>query len=240
MTMPKISDMTMLATQLLDQEPRTTVLSFDPGGDADYAALALLVFAAEAPRYTRPYLCQRVVRFVHGMDYGEIERRVVQSYQDVIRQRDAEHWARWGHVSPGNRPPRGQVIALVERNGVGRAMIDGLRRQGVEVVSVWTSGGDGWATQPSQFTVALNDIVRTLLQVWGHKRLWFAQFSEDELKLLEQECRDYEHHLTQGGRSTYRSRAGAHDDVLRALAQGIAWCEHGQPWAVRTLKVLGV
>jgi hypothetical protein len=41
------------------------------------------------------------------------------------------------------------------------------------------------------------------------------------------------------GRSTYRSRSGWHDDVLRALGQGVAWCEHGQLGEVRTVRLIG-
>jgi hypothetical protein len=234
---PDISEQTLLAQALLDQEPRTSVMSFDPGGDSDYAALALLTFAAGAPRYTRPLLCQRVLRIPHGFDYGEIESMVVGAYRDVVRQRDADWWARWGQVAPSKRPGRGRVVALVERNGTGRGLIDGLRRQQVDVISVWTSSGDGWESKAAEFTIALNDVVRS---VWGERRLLFAQFSEQELSTLEQECRDYEHHLTAAGRSTYRSRAGSHDDVLRALAQGVAWCEHGEPWSVYTVKLLGI
>jgi hypothetical protein len=235
----EISEQTLLAQALLDQEPRTSVLSFDPGGDSDYAALALLTFAAGAPQHARPLLCQRIMRIPHGYDYLELEAMVVSAYRDVIRQRDMAWEARWGHVGPSKRLPRGRVVALVERNGTGRGLIDGLRRQQVDVISVWTSGGDGWESKAAEFTIALSDVVRSLLRVWGQRRLLFAQFSEQELATLEQECRDYEHHLTQSGRSTYRSRSGGHDDVLRALAQGVAWIEHGRPWSVVSTKVLG-
>jgi hypothetical protein len=216
------------------------VLSFDPGGDSDYAALALLTYASEAPRYQRPYLCQRVMRFPHGYDYLEIEALVASAYHDVVRQRDELWERRWWNVGPAKRAPRGRALCLVERNGVGRAMIDGLRRRGVEVISVWTSGGDGWEVKASEFTIALADVVRALLRVWGERRLYFAQFSEDELRTLEAECRSYESRLTPSGRLTYASREGSHDDVLRALAQGVAWCEHGQPWSVSTGKILGL
>jgi hypothetical protein len=235
-----VSEQILRAQAILDAEPRSTVLSFDPGGDCDFAALAMVTFASEAPRYSRHYLCQRVIRFPHGYDYVELEALVVAAYRDVVRQRDEAWEARWWSVGPAKRAPRGKVRCLVERNGVGRAMIDGLRRQGVEVISVWTSGGDGWESKASEFTIALTEVVRTLLRVWGERRLLFAQFSEDELAILEAECRSYESRLTPSGRLTYASREGAHDDVLRALAQGIAWCEHGQPWSVVSRKLLGL
>lgn len=239
MTTPEMSEQTLLAQAILDAEPRTTVLSFDPGGDSDYAALALLTFAAQAPRYQRPYLCQRVMRIPHGYDYVEIEALVAGAYRDVVRQRDAAWEARWWHVGLAKRAPRGRVLCLVERNGVGRAMIDGLRRQRVDVVSVWTSGGDGWESNASEFTIALNEVVRALLRVWGERRLLFADVPGPELAVLEEECRNYETRLTPGGRLTYASREGSHDDVLRSLAQGIAWCEHGNPYSVVSQKVLG-
>jgi hypothetical protein len=105
---------------------------------------------------------------------------------------------------------------------------------------VWTSGGTGYATEGAQFSIALVEIIHTFLRVWGHRRLLFADMGEEELRVLEQECRDYEHHLTLAGRSTYRSRAGSHDDVLRALGQAVAWCEHGERWEVRSVKLMGV
>jgi hypothetical protein len=236
---PEISEQTILAQALLEKEPRVTVLSFDPGGDSDYAALALLTYAQQDRVDTRRYLCQRVLRVPHGTDYPEIEDLVVSAYVDVVRQRDRTHQQRWGPVRASKRPPLGAVYVLVERNGVGRGMIGALRRRGVPVTSIWTSGGEGWAHEPAAFSIALSEIVRTLLRVWGWRRLLFAQFSEAELALLEGECRDYEHRVTQAGHSTYRARSGSHDDVLRALAQGVAWCEHGH-LPVRASKVTGV
>jgi hypothetical protein len=96
---------------------------------------------------------------------------VVQSYQDVIRARDTAHWGRWSHVGAGKRPKPGKVVAVVERNGTGRGLIEALRRAKLEVVDVWTSGGTGYHTQGAQFSVALVEIVQTLLRTWSHRRL---------------------------------------------------------------------
>jgi hypothetical protein len=239
MNHPEISEQTILAQAILDAEPRTTILSFDPGGDSDHAALALITFAEAAEPYTRSYLCQRVRRIPLYTDYTTLESLIIQSYRDLVAARDAAHWIRWRHVGPAKRPKRGDIIALIERNGTGRGLIEALRRAKLEVIDVWTSGGTGYATQGAQFSVALVEIIHTLLRVWGQRRLLFADMEEAELDVLEQECRDYEHRLTMAGRPTYRSRPGSHDDVLRALAQGIAWCEHGQRYTVGTQRLLG-
>jgi hypothetical protein len=126
---------------------------------------------------------------------------------------------------------------LCERNGTGRAVVGGLRRCGVPITSIWSRGGRGWGTDQDAFSVALLEMVHATLMVWSSRRLLFANLSESAIRILEEECRNYEHRLTAGGQSTYRSRAGTHDDVLRALCQAVAWCEVGVP-DVRASKVI--
>lgn len=120
------------------------------------------------------------------------------------------------------RPPlKGAVAALVvDATGVGAAVVDLFEDAGlgVRLVPVTITGGaeayEGWE---GAWRVPKRDLVGIVQVLLQRRRLRIAQALLEAGRLLE-EMEQFRVEITERGRDTYAAAAGAHDDLVVALA----------------------
>jgi hypothetical protein len=193
------------------------VLGLDLGRAIDPSALAVLQWARPAPGGPRPvYEVPLLKRWSLGTPYRQIVAEVA-------------HFLK--------APPLCQfypVLAL-DATGVGAAVsemcLEQFRAEGVRagfVEIVITAGGA--VTQdlerPGSWHVAKRQLASVLQVLLGNRRLLIAEHLADA-QALKQELADFSYKVTEALELTWEAlRAGAHDDLVLALAIASWAAEH--------------
>lgn len=164
-------------------------------------------------------------------DCIHLDRWRGRSYNDVLpvvpnleqRLRVADNQERMAAGRFTNDHP--VIDLLVDRTGVGRAVLDTLRAGGLNCVGITIHGGDAVTRDDGDFRVPKRDLVGTLQVLLQNQRLKIAE----ELPLasvLSQELRNFRAKISLGGHDSYGAgddwREGNHDDLVLATAMA-AW-----------------
>jgi hypothetical protein len=114
----------------------------------------------------------------------------------------------------------GQCSLIVDGTGVGRPVIDLLRRGGLScsLMPVIITGGDVESQENEYYRVSKKDLISGVQVLLQREELQIA--SKMELAaVLEQELADVRVKITAGGREQYGAwREGQHDDLVLAVA----------------------
>jgi hypothetical protein len=215
------------------------IIAIDLGTRQDYTAIAVLrQYAVPTGDYVR-----RQVGFdlVQGAIYepvldGEscydlihLERWRGRGYRDVVpvakqlidAVRDDTHWRR---VEAGmvNRPQLPTVV-IVDATGVGVAVVEDLRANGLPCVGITITGGETVHRYGDDLSVPKRDLVSALMVVVENTRLTIA----DGLPLADvliDELTNFAGTKTLTGRDSYGAaapwREGNHDDCVLSVALG--------------------
>jgi hypothetical protein len=117
----------------------------------------------------------------------------------------------------------------VDSTGVGRAVTDQLRAEGLYFKSVVITGGDEEVRDGNTYKVPKKDLISRpqLLLQEGNRRLKIAP-SLPEAGTLVEELLSYRYKITGAGNDTYGTwREGQHDDLLLALCLAV-WAAEGR------------
>lgn len=114
------------------------------------------------------------------------------------------------------------VALLVDAGGVGVAVLDYMRQQGLRPWSITATGGDHVnMPEPGVLRVPKRELVAAAQVALAQQRLRIAA-SLSHAATLTHELRNYQIKISAAGHDSYAAREGEHDDLLYATAQ-LAW-----------------
>jgi hypothetical protein len=192
------------------------IVGLDLGQAADFTALAVLERPADQHSNV-VYALRHLRRFTLGTPYTEIVPAVSQLV-----------------AAP---PLAGRVSLVVDQTGVGRAVVDMLKRSvSCQVVPVTITAGQN-VTQAENGSrhVPKKELVTCLQLLLQARRLQIAR-SLPEAATLVRELENFRVKITQAAHETFGAwREGQHDDLVLAAALAGWWAERGScgPWEVK-------
>ncbi|MGD0894547.1 MAG: hypothetical protein ABSA08_00770 [Acidimicrobiales bacterium] len=128
----------------------------------------------------------------------------------------------------------GPTITVVDYTGVGRPVVDLLRRRLHGGVKAVTISGANAVTQPNPYEVVVpkRDLIGALEVVLQTHRLVIVDGLQGTSD-LRAELVAFQFELSQRGRDTYEAASGFHDDLVLALSLAIWNAEKDQGWVWR-------
>jgi hypothetical protein len=172
------------------------VIGVDPGQQVDPTAIAVV----QVGRGQRPlFRCGHLQRLPLGTSYPEMVWRVKELSDRPIF--------------------RGRSEIVVDETGVGRAVCDLFEDQGFYPQRVTITAGYGAEVKDSarHYSVPKLQLVSRLQSLLHDRRLRIQKGLPD-VPALVSEFSDFQQKVTDSGRWRFGARAGAHDDLVLALA----------------------
>lgn len=201
------------------------LIGLDLGQSNDYTAIAVL-----AQRGVPIGSTSRAFHEVH-YDVVHLDRWRGRSYNHVLPvvRTLGDHLLVVHHreliaagVYDGTSPA---VTLLVDRTGVGRAVLDNLRAAGLDGIGITIHGGDAVTRDDGDVRVPKRDLVGTLQVLLQNQRLKIAE-QLPLASVLSQELRNFRARISLGGHDSYGAgddwREGNHDDLVLSVAMA-AW-----------------
>jgi hypothetical protein len=199
-------DEELLSLSLLSWRPcRRFVVGLDLGQAQDFTALAVVHRSAGRDGVVQvPHL----ERFPLGTSYPTIVGRVAQLL-----------------ATP---PLREQASLVVDRTGVGGAVVDLLAEAHLSPVAVTITGGDKvHRDSKTRYSVPKRELVSVLQVLLQTGRMKIAS-ALPEAEVLVKELLTFQVKITSNAHDTYGAwREGTHDDLVLALALAAWYGEHG-------------
>lgn len=115
---------------------------------------------------------------------------------------------------------------IVDGSGVGRAVVDLLKRGGLTFQPLAITGGDGQSYENGWHRVSKMVLVSTLQAALHSGELKIAAGLKDA-KVLVNELRDFRATFTSAGNVVFAARESAHDDLVLATAIALWWRRRG-------------
>lgn len=215
----------------LDALGRRTVIRIgvDLGQSMDFTAIAV---TEQTESEGKPaFLCRAIERLPLGTPYTHVADRVAFIMSDLRNRSDAEE----AGGKPGYR-----LECVVDRSGVGAAVMDLLRERGVRpLVEVVIVGGDTVTERDgNRISMGKVHLVTRMKILQEQRRLKLPP--TEEARLFADELKDYRVDITQAGNQTFSARSGKHDDIIIAVAlsTGTGLKSHAVPFvlAMRAVK----
>jgi hypothetical protein len=179
--------------------PRAFYLGCDPGQAIDPTALAVVERLADPAGGKKPiFRC------------GHLERLPLDTpYPGIIQ-----------HVRRllGREPFRGRAELVLDLTGVGRPVADLFEAEGLRPVKVSITGGSEATVDEHGVHHVAKLILVSTVQTLLHDGRLLIQKDLPEAPILKTELEDFRAQVTDSGRWTFGARAGAHDDLVLALA----------------------
>ena len=188
-------------------------LGLDLGQTRDFTALAVLERSpptdAGAAAEQSEYALRHLHRFPLGTPYTEIVPAVATLVQSG---------------------PLAESPVVVDQTGVGRAVVDMLRRAGGWVVPVTITGGHAVTmSEDRSFHVPKKELVTCLQVMMQSRRLRIAR-GLHEAAVLVRELQQFQVKITTAANETFGVwREGQHDDLVLAVALACWWAERNPP-----------
>ncbi len=194
----------------------TFVLGLDLGQVHDYTALAVVERPAPPDNaeesQTVVYALRHLQRYALGTPYTDIVPAVMQQARSV---------------------PLGGSPLVVDQTGVGRALVDMLRRAGGagRIIPVTITGGQTISrTEDGSYHVPKKELVTCLQLLLQERRLKMPR-DLPHVQTLVQELHSFQVKITLSAQETFGAwREGVHDDLVLALALACWWAERNPPW----------
>jgi len=181
------------------------VMGLDLGQARDPTALAIL---ERVPGATRADPVTHEVRHLHRWPLWTPYPQIVGNVREMLE-----------------RPPltRATAALVVDATGVGAAVVDLFEDAGlgVRLVPVTITAGNEAHEGFEGWRVPKRDLVGVVQVLLQRRRLRVAQGLAEAARLVE-EMEQFRVDITERGRDTYAAAAGAHDDLVVALALA-AW-----------------
>jgi hypothetical protein len=211
------------------------VMSIDLGQSRDYTALAILKKEEQQVRkkFKWEMMRQAVLdaaeeedgRLVGGnsrktiINLGYLSRFALgTSYVDITRE---------VALLLGREPYKGRTQLVVDKTGVGIAVVDMMRDAGLDPIPVTITGGQsvGGQSWGEGYTVPKRDLVGALSCALQQYRLKIQK----DLKLAPifvKEAANFRYKISASGHDTYdAARESVHDDIVLSVAIGVWYCD---------------
>ncbi len=193
---------------------RDFIIGVDLGQARDYTAIAVLERFEELTgkaakgrwltqvRYEMPHLERPPL----GTSYPAINSRL----KDLIAQ----------------LPAHKRLKIVVDRTGVGRPVVDLMRKEGLKVIPITiTAGGSVTGGAYGGYNVPKRELVSNLAIIFQAGRLKISRALPEAAQLVE-ELQNFKIKITLAGNDTYEAwRESDHDDLVLAAAMG---CWYGE------------
>lgn len=162
----------------------------------------------------RDYSALSVIRSGETEDVIHLERVPLNtSYVDQVNHLTALH----SHVRKQGHPS----YLIVDSTGVGRAVIDLLRKAGESPIAISITGGDKPTITGYDWHIPKRDLIHALISAFQSRRLKIAR-SLPYAETLTRELLNFKLKLNSKGHDTYNAgKDSIHDDLLMSVAQGI-------------------
>lgn len=118
-------------------------------------------------------------------------------------------------LSCNGHPP----LLVLDGTGVGAAVEDILRRDGLQPISIKIHGGHNVTRKPGELHVPKKDLIITLLRVWNTGRLQIAA-GIPEAETLKIELQKFKVRINPRTRRATYAGDGAHDDIVLSVSLG--------------------
>jgi hypothetical protein len=183
-------------------------IGLDLGQAQDPSALAVLETADDRP--PRTYSGRHLQRWSLGTSYPTVAKEAAE-----LAEAMALSW-------------RSQVSLCVDATGVGRAVVDLLRREPmphVRMIPILITGGDTVTQERGFWHVPKRDLIAAVQVALQTQRLKIAS-ALPEAEILTRELANFQMKITLAGHDTYGAwREGTHDDLLLAVSCALWWGE---------------
>jgi hypothetical protein len=179
-------------------------IGLDLGQSQDYTALAI------AEKLEANKVIYHQIRYIQRYALGTTYPQITHSIKELMQ-----------------KPPLlGKSMLIADATGVGRPVIDMMRKDGVSLVPVTiTSGSEVKFDGIGGWNVPKRDLVSTVQVLLQNGRVKFAS-SLPDLQILVDELLNFRIKISQAGKDTYEAwREGAHDDLVLALALALWYSE---------------
>ncbi len=111
---------------------------------------------------------------------------------------------------------------VVDATGPGRPVVDQIRAAGLDPVAVTITAGKAATFDSGMWHVPKRELVRALVVAFEGDRLKVAKGLR-HAKALTGELQAFRRKVTGAGRAAYGATAGAHDDLVIAVALAVWW-----------------
>ena len=189
---------------------RFFMVSLDPAQLYDYSALSVMECIPEKEG--------KIYRLV------DVKRKQKLPYPEIVQ------WAERVFKNPKFRSEGlSTPIFLIDVGGVGRALYDMLRADGMKCVAIqYTGGGDTANFDNGAYNIGKSALVGKFLAAWDDGRVQVpanASFRD----LLVNELKAFRGHMSSQGRARFEAEQGEHDDMIMSVAQAVWWAETRPP-----------
>lgn len=134
------------------------------------------------------------------------------------------------------RPPlNNQAMLAVDATGVGRPVVDMLRKQArCPVVPVLITAGNATTHEDGYWHVPKRDLVGQVQVLLQNRQLTFPK-QHPHVPVLTHELQNFQGKISQAGHDSYNAREGEHDDLLLALCIAVWQAQRGNGIRIRHL-----
>ena len=188
-------------------------LGLDLGQTRDFTALAVLERQPPADAGTAVEPPEYALRHLHRFPLGTPYTEIVPAVAALTRA-----------------GPLAESPVVVDQTGVGRAVVDLMRRALGWVVPVTITGGHAVTmSEDRSFHVPKKELVTCLQVVLQSRRLRIAR-TLHEAAVLVRELQQFQVKITAAAHETFGVwREGQHDDLVLAVALACWWAERNPP-----------
>lgn len=175
------------------------IISCDLAKTSDFTAISIL------ERYGQPcsYRMRYLTRPRHGTSYMIVADRLKEIIGKPELQQDGLH-----------------PLLVIDGTGVGAAVEDILRAQGVKLLSIKIHGGNSISWKGMDIGVPKRDLVFSLLSVFNKGNLEIPNSIPEKQDILK-ELRQFKVKINPKTRRATYAGAGAHDDIIISLAMAV-------------------
>lgn len=140
----------------------------------------------------------------------------------------AKHVARMMDTAP----LRTNARLFVDATGVGRGVVDLMRREGLRFTGVTITAGDSATTVGGNWRVSKLSLV-SALQAKVHSEQLRIPRGLPESQALVEELQAFQTTFSAAGNAQFGAREGRHDDLVLAVAMAVFGAEHDERTRVR-------
>jgi hypothetical protein len=126
----------------------------------------------------------------------------------------------------------GENILLVDATGVGRAVVDLMRKEQMKPKAITITGGQQIVHRPDGYTVPKAELATALQIVFQSRRINFVDndaawkdYGIPSLAIVKDELKNFRAKVTKNAHAQFEALAGEHDDIVLSLSQAIWYGE---------------
>jgi len=197
------------------------IISADLGQAADYTAISVIEKVDETLNVRH---LERLKLGVSYPDQVQHIKRIYEAIRDMVPP-DQIRKGFGGEILP--------VKLVVDKSGVGRAVADLMRKEGLSPIEITIHGGNDPRKDGNNWYLPKRDLVYELIMALQTGHLKFAQ-SLPEVEILVRELQNFKMKMNPNtGHDSYEAigREGVHDDLVLSVAMAVYAAKETRPSA---------